>query len=78
MFLCRNTASFSMFEPLLTLYENQLHMILMDFLGHGRSERREWFPADLWIEEARQTVVLLEDLDWVEKVVADSFDGRTL
>lgn len=103
LFLHGNTASSRMFEPLLTLYEDQFHVILMDFLGHGRSERLERFPADLWIEEARQTVALLEHLDlgkvnlvgtsggaWVaintalerpdlvEKVVADSFDGRTL
>lgn len=103
LFLHGNTASSRMFEPLLTLYEDQFHVILMDFLGHGRSERLERFPADLWIGEARQTVALLEHLDlgkvnlvgtsggaWVaintalerpdlvEKVVADSFDGRTL
>lgn len=44
-----------MFKPLLTLYENKFHVILIDFLGHGRSERLEKFPADLWVEESRQT-----------------------
>lgn len=98
-----NTASSRMFEPLLTLYKNKFHVILMDFLGHGKSERLEKFPADLWLEESRQVVVLLEHLnlgrvslvgtsggawvainaalerpDLVEKVMADSFDGRTL
>lgn len=78
-------------------------MILIDFLGHGRSERLDRFPAELWMEEARQTIALLRHLklgkvslvgtsggawaalnaalerpDLVGKVVADSFDGRTL
>lgn len=103
LFLHGNTASSKMFWPVQYLYEEQFHVILVDFLGHGQSERIEWFPADLWIEEARQTVALLEYLnlgkvnlvgtsggawvainaalkrpDLVDKVVADSFDGRTL
>ncbi len=103
VFLHGNTASSKMFEPLLPLYEEHYKVILLDFLGHGRSDRLVEFPADLWQEEARQTIALLEHLncgkvslvgssggawaainagllrsDLVEKVVADSFDGRTL
>lgn len=103
VFLHGNTASSRMFEPLLSLYEEHFKVILVDFLGHGRSDRLTEFPADLWQEEARQTIALLEHLncgkvslvgssggawaavnagllrpDLVEKVVADSFDGRTL
>lgn len=103
LFLHGNTASSRMFELIKPLYEKKFHVILIDFLGHGRSERLESFPADLWMEEARQTTALLEHLnmgrvslvgtsggawvavnaalerpDLVGKVVADSFDGRTL
>lgn len=103
VFLHGNTASSKMFDLILPLYEDKFRVILMDFLGHGRSDRLEAFPADLWMEEARQTIALLEYLDlgkvslvgtsggaWaavnaalerpdlVDKVVADSFDGRTL
>ncbi len=103
VFLHGNTASSRMFEPLLPLYEEDFKVILVDFLGHGSSDRLTEFPADLWQEEARQTIALLEHLncgkvslvgssggawaavnagllrpDLVEKVVADSFDGRTL
>ena len=103
LFLHGNTASSRMFEFLRPLYEEQFHVILMDFLGHGKSDRLEKFPPDLWMEEARQATALLEHLnlgrvslagtsggawvalntalerpDLVEKVVADSFDGRTL
>lgn len=103
LFLHGNTASSRMFEPLRPLYSDRFHVILMDFLGNGKSERLEKFPVDLWLEESRQVFALLEYLDlgrvnlvgtsggaWVainaalerrdlvEKVVADSFDGRTL
>lgn len=103
VFLHGNTASSRMFEPLLPLYGKSFRVILLDFLGNGRSERVEAFPLDLWQEEARQTIALLEHLeldgvslagssggawaalnaallrpDLVERVVADSFDGRTL
>ena len=63
LFLHGNTASSRMFELLLPLYEDQFHIILIDFLGHGKSDRLEEFPADLWIEEARQTIALLEHLN---------------
>lgn len=103
IFLHGDAVSSMMFEPLLPLYEGRFRTILIDFLGHGKSERVEQFPAELWIEEARQTIALLEHLnlgkvnlvgtsggawvaintalarsDLVDKVVADSFDGRTL
>lgn len=103
VFLHGDTASSRMFEPLLPLYENQFKVILMDFLGNGRSDRIESFPVDLWQEEARQTVALLKHLGYkktgivgcsggawaavntglmapelVDKIAADSFDGRTL
>ena len=48
LFLHGNTASSRMFELLLPLYEDKFHVILIDFLGHGKSERVEEFPADLW------------------------------
>ena len=103
LFLHGNTASSRMFEPLLPLYEDTYHIILIDFLGHGNSDRLEEFPPELWMEEAEQTIALLEHLklgrvnlvgtsggawvsinaalkrpDLIGRVVADSFDGRTL
>lgn len=98
-----DTASSKMFELLLPLYQNQFQVILIDFLGNGKSDRVESFPADLWYSQAMQTAALLDYLkpgkanligtsggawvavnvalerpDLVNKVVADSFDGRTL
>ncbi len=78
-------------------------MILIDFLGNGRSDRLDVFPEDLWIRQAGQVTALIEHLnirnanllgtsggawvavnvalerpDLIRKVIADSFDGRTL
>ena len=103
LFLHGNAVSSKLFEPLLPLYQEHFKVILIDFLGHGQSDRIGKFPADLWFSEARQTVALLEFLglgkvslagtsggawvavnaalerpELVDKVVADSFDGRTL
>lgn len=98
-----DAVSSKMFEPLLPLYQSHFQVILVDFLGNGKSDRVEKLPADLWFSQAQQTTALLEHLnfgkvslvgtsggawvavnvalerpDLVEKVVADSFDGRTL
>lgn len=62
LFLHGNTASSKMFEFLLPLYKTKFHVILIDFLGHGKSERVDGFPAELWREEANQTIALLEYL----------------
>lgn len=98
-----DTASSVMFEFLLPLYQESFRVILMDFLGNGKSDRVEGFPENLWITEAEQVIGLIEHLklekvnllgtsggawvavntalkrpDLIDRVVADSFDGRTL
>lgn len=103
MLLHGDTASSKMFEFLLPLYQDFFKVILIDFLGNGKSDRIETFPADLWLSQADQVIALLEHLnygnvslagtsggawaavnaalkrpDLIEKVIADSFDGRTL
>ena len=103
MMLYGDTASSTMFEMLLPLYQENFKVILIDFLGNGKSDRVDKFPEDLWILQAQQVVALIEHLnykkvnligtsggawvavntalsrpDLIEKVVADSFDGRTL
>lgn len=103
MLLHGDTASSKMFEFLLPLYQNSFKIILIDFLGNGKSDRVEKFPADIWFSQAQQVIALLDYLnydkvnligtsggawvavnvalerpDLVEKVIADSFDGRTL
>lgn len=98
-----DTASSKMFEPLLPLYQEHFRVILIDFLGNGRSDRVESFPENLWTTQAEQVISLMKHLKlekanllgtsggaWVavnialkqpeliEKVIADSFDGRSL
>ena len=46
IFLHGNTASSRLFEPLLPLYTPHFRCVLLDFLGNGRSDRVESFPAD--------------------------------
>ena len=98
-----DTASSVMFELLLPLYQENVRVILIDFLGNGKSDRVEKFPENLWITQAEQVIALIEHLkiekvnlagtsggawvavntalkrpDLIDKVIADSFDGRTL
>ncbi len=83
-----DTASSIMFEILLPLYQENFRVVLIDFLGNGKSDRVSKFPADIWISQAQQVIALggawvavntaLERPDLIEKVIADSFDGRTL
>ena len=58
-----NTASSRMFSLLMPLYENDLHCILIDFLGCGRSDRIASFSSDIWIYEAKQVVSLAQHLE---------------
>ena len=44
IFLHGNTASSRLFEPLLPLYTPHFRCVLLDFLGNGRSVRRD-LPA---------------------------------
>lgn len=98
-----DTASSIMFEMLLPLYQENFRVVLIDFLGNGKSDRVSKFPADIWISQAQHVIALIEYLrldkvnllgtsggawvavntalerpDLIEKVIADSFDGRTL
>ena len=57
-----NTASSKMFEPVIEMYTGIRKVVLIDFLGHGRSQRLERFPADLWFYESQLVVKLIEHL----------------
>lgn len=62
VFLHGNTSSSKLFKPLLPLYKD-FRVVLIDFLGYGRSDRLDKFPVELWKDEARQTIALLEHLN---------------
>ena len=64
MLLHGNTASSVMFEMLLPLYQDNFKVILMDFLGNGKSDRLDEFPADVWMNQAKQVIGLIEYLKY--------------
>lgn len=55
-----NTASSKMFREIIDLYQDDFRLILMDFLGHGKSDRLDKFPVDFWYDEAMQAIALLD------------------
>lgn len=57
-----DTASSKMFEMLIPMYQQYFEVILIDFLGNGRSDRIERFPANLWVTQADQIIALIEHL----------------
>lgn len=61
LFLHGNTASSNMFTALADKYAEYLKVILIDFLGHGKSDRLKKFPADLWFYEAEQVIAFLQE-----------------
>lgn len=63
IFLHGNTASSTMFTFLLPLYTDERRVILMDFLGNGRSQRVSRFPEEMWIDQGHQVVELCRKLD---------------
>lgn len=55
-----NTASSVMFADVVRYYTGSFEVYLIDFLGHGLSERVERFATDLWYDEAMQVIAFLE------------------
>lgn len=59
-----NTASSNMFYAIAEQYAQSYRTILIDFLGHGQSERLEGFPGDLWFYEAQQVIAFLQEMQY--------------
>ena len=55
-----NSVSSKMFDGVLDFYKDDFKLILVDFLGHGKSDRLMEFPTDFWYEEAMQIIQMLE------------------
>lgn len=56
-----NTASSNMFYHISDIYAKDYKVIMIDFLGHGKSDRLEAFPTDLWYYEAEQVIAFLKE-----------------
>lgn len=61
MLLHGNTASSNMFGSIAPILAKTHRVILIDFLGCGRSERIPEFSSDLWYDEAMQVIAFLEE-----------------
>lgn len=70
-----NTASSRMFAEVEKLYRKNFKTILIDFLGHGKSERVEEFQTDLWFDEAMQVIAFLEQTGYQKVNLIGSSGG---
>ena len=70
-----NTASSNMFYEITGKYAAHHKVILMDFLGHGRSDRLPEFPADLWFDEAMQVIELIKSRQYGKADIIGSSGG---
>ena len=57
-----NTVSGKFFTPIISMLAEKYHVITLDFLGCGQSDRIKEWPADLWYEWSGQVVALCDEL----------------
>lgn len=70
-----NTASSAMFAEAAERYGTNFNVILIDFLGHGKSDRLDEFPADLWFNEAEQVIAFLREKHYTKVDIIGSSGG---
>lgn len=75
LFLHGNTASSKMFAEFLKKYSQNFKVILIDFLGHGKSDRLSEFPEDLWFYEAQQVIAFLKEKQYTDVNIIGSSGG---
>ena len=75
IFLHGNTASSRMFSEIAYKYQENFKVILIDFLGHGKSDRLPEFPADLWFYEAEQVISFLHEKHYSNVNIIGSSGG---
>ena len=70
-----NTASSKMFAQIAEEYSKSFKVILIDFLGHGLSDRLEKFPSNLWFYEAQQVIAFLRFKQYTDVYIIGSSGG---
>ena len=75
LFLHGNTASSKMFEQVSEEYTKDFKVILIDFLGHGKSDRLDVFQVDLWFYEAQQVIAFLKMKQYTDVNIIGSSGG---
>lgn len=77
MLLHGNTVSSKMFSQISKKYSKDFQLILIDFPGHGKSERLEKFETDFWFYNAKITHALIMHLQ-LDKVSVVGTSGGAL
>ena len=75
VFLHGNAASSCMFAEIAADYGARFKVILIDFLGHGKSDRLNEFPPDLWFYEAEQVMAFLHEKQYAKVNLIGSSGG---
>jgi len=75
LFLHGNTASSKMFSDVVESFATDYKVVLIDFVGHGKSDRVEKFATDLWFDEALQVIAFLEQVQDKEVNLIGSSGG---
>lgn len=70
-----NTVSSKMFNSLLKKYAEAFKVILIDFPGHGKSERLDKFETDFWFYNSTVTHALIQELQLEEISVVGTSGG---
>lgn len=70
-----NSVSSKMFGFIIDLYKDDFELILIDFLGHGKSDRIDVFSVDFWYDQAKQVIALCEILGYEKYNLLGSSGG---
>ncbi|ADY55466.1 alpha/beta hydrolase fold protein [Syntrophobotulus glycolicus DSM 8271] len=70
-----NTASSNLFAEIAQRYRKDFQVVLIDFLGHGKSDRLDEFPADLWFHQAEQVIAFLREKQYPKANIIGSSGG---
>ncbi len=70
-----NTASSKMFDSVIDFYKPCFKLIVIDFLGHGKSDRVDEFDCNLWFDEAMQVIAFLEHRKYKDVNIIGSSGG---
>jgi len=75
LFLHGNTASSNIFCEVTDPFTEYYKVVLIDFLGHGKSDRIQKFAVDLWFDEAMQVISFLDQVKYKKVNLIGSSGG---
>lgn len=70
-----NTASSRMFAGIVPEYTQDYKVILIDFLGCGKSDRIQAFATDLWYDQAMQVICFLREKKYKKSFLIGTSGG---